>query len=145
MGPTIIDRLIDRGEAGGKSSLASLREGLRRDLEAALNSRRRLTSWPRELEQLDRSLVNYGLDDMINESLTATDFRERFVEEVELLIRRLEPRIGRFEVTILPNKDELDRTLRFRISGAMMLGGERQELSFDSHVDPVRSYLVMRG
>ena len=145
MGPTIIDRLIDRGDAERKTSLATLREGLRRDLEAALNSRRRLASWPRELEQLDRSLVNYGLDDMINESLTATDFRERFVEDVELLIRRLEPRIGRFEVTILPNTDELDRTLRFRISGAVMLGGERQELSFDSHVDPVRSYLVMRG
>ncbi len=145
MGPTILDRLIDRGDAGTRVSIASMREGLRRDLEAALNSRRRLTSWPRELEQLDRSLVNYGLDDMVNETLSSDDFRERFVEEVELLIRRLEPRIGRFEVTILPNKDEVDRTLRFRISGTVALDGERQELFFDSHVDPVRSYLVMRG
>ena len=46
---------------------------------------------------------------------------------------------------ILPNRDELDRTLRFRISGLVVIDGERQELMFDSHVDPVRSCLVMRG
>lgn len=143
MGATLIDRLIDDGE--GRPSVQTLREGLRRDLEAMLNSRRRMMSWPRELDQLDRSLVNYGLDDLVNETLTATEFRERFVEEVELAIRRLEPRVSRFEVTILPNEDEIDRTLRFRITGAVTLNGERQELAFDSHVDPVRSYLVMRG
>jgi type VI secretion system protein ImpF len=110
-----------------------------------LNSRRRLLSWPSELEELDRSLLNYGLDDLVNETLTADEFRTRFIEDVERLLRRLEPRIGRFEVNLLPNKDELDRTLRIRISGVVTLDGERQELMFDSHLDPIRSYLVMHS
>lgn len=141
---SLLDRLIDRDDER-RPMAATIREGLRRDLEAMLNSRRWMTSWPRELEELDRSLVNYGLDDLVNESLASSDFRDRFVEQVELLVRRLEPRIGRFEVVVLPNNDELDRTLRFRISGVVMLDGERQELMFDSHIDPVRSHLVMRG
>lgn len=141
---SLLDRLIDRDDER-RPLVATIREGLRRDMEAMLNSRRWMTSWPRELEELDRSLINYGLDDLVNESLSSSEFVDRFVEQVELLVRRLEPRIGRFEVMVLPNKDELDRTLRFRISGTVMLDGERQELMFDSHVDPVRSQLVMRG
>jgi type VI secretion system protein ImpF len=141
---SLLDRLIDRDDER-RSPAATIREGLRRDVEAMLNSRRWMTSWPRELEELDRSLVNYGLDDLVNESLASSDFRDRFVEQVELLVRRLEPRIARCEVTVLPNRDELNRTLRFRISGLVVIDGERQELLFDSHVDPVRSCLVMRG
>lgn len=128
-----------------RSPVARLRDSLRRDLEALLNSRRYFLSWPEELEELDRSLVNYGLDDLVHESLGADSFRERFAADVERLVRRLEPRISRFEVTVLPIKDELDRTLRLRISGLVTLAGERHELTFDSHLDPVRSYLVMRG
>ena len=139
--------LIDRcSEADDRlTPVGRLRESLRRDLEAMLNSRRRLLSWPEELEELERSLVNYGLDDLVNETLTADEFRDRFVDDVERLVRRLEPRIGRFEVVLVPNKDELDRTLRLRISGVVVIEGERRELTFDSHLDPVRSYLVMHG
>ena len=144
MTASLLDRLT--GDDGDRRSpVAQLRESLRRDLEALLNSRRRLLSWPEELEELDSSLLNYGLDDLVNETLTGDEFRERFVEDVERLVRRLEPRIGRFEVAILPNHDELDRTLRLRISGLVTIDGDRQELLFDSHLDRTRSYLVMRG
>lgn len=143
MSASLLDRLSQADDH--RSTVAQLRESLRRDMEAMLNSRRHLFSWPEELEELEHSLVNYGLDDLVNESLNADEFRDRFVEHVERLVRRLEPRISRFEVTILSNKDELDRTLRLRISGIVRVDGERQELTFDSHVDPVRSQLVMRG
>ncbi len=143
----MIAALVDRLSLADdpRSPVARLRESLRRDLEQLLNSRRHLLSWPEELGELDRSLVNYGLDDLVHESLGADAFRERFAADVERLVRRLEPRIARFEVTVLPNTDELDRTLRLRIAGVVTLAGERHELTFDSHLDPVRSYLVMRG
>ena len=140
---SLVDRLSSADDP--RTAVARLRESLRRDLEAMLNSRRHLLSWPEELDQLDRSLINYGLDDLVHESIGADEFRERLTADVERLVRRLEPRIARCEVTILPNKDELDRTLRLRIAGLVTLDGERQELTFDSHLDPVRSYLVMRG
>lgn len=140
-GGSLLDRLSE--ERGAEPGMAALREGLRRDLEAMLNSRRHLLSWPPSLDELDRSLLDYGLDDLTNEGLESPDFRARFVESVERQLRRLEPRIGRFEVTVLPNRDEIDATLRFRVTGTVTLGREKQELSFDSHVDPVRARLAI--
>jgi len=140
-GASLLDRLSQDGSS--RTSISALRESLRRDLEAMLNSRRHMLSWPADLSELDRSLLAYGLDDFANESLASTDFRERFVEAIEWQIRTSEPRISRTEVTILPNKDERDGTLRFRVTGTMTLGTDKQELSFDSHVDPVRGQLVM--
>lgn len=138
---SLLDRTsIDPAQAQG---IAGQRESLRRDIEAMLNSRRHLLSWPAWFEELDRSLLAYGLDDLTNESLASADFRARFVEETEKQLRRLEPRLGRFEVTVLPNRDELDATLRFRVTGAVTLGGRREEMHFDSHVDPVRARLVI--
>lgn len=138
---SLLDRLSE--ERGGQLGVVALRESLRRDLEALLNSRRHMLSWPAALDELDKSLLDYGLDDLANESLASPDFRARFIEDVERQLRRLEPRIGRFEVTILPNRDELDGTLRFRVTGTVTLGQEKQELSFDSHVDPVRARLAI--
>jgi type VI secretion system protein ImpF len=140
---SLLDRLSE--ERGGDMSMGALRESLRRDLEAMLNSRRHLMEWPASFDELDRSLLGYGLDDLANESLTSPDFRARFIETVEHQLRRLEPRLGRFEVTILANRDELDATLRFRVNGTVTIGRTRQELSFDSHVDPVRARLAIGG
>ena len=138
---SFIDRLAS--EDADRSPTA-LREGLRRDLEALLNTRHRLLSPPGELDALIGSLLDYGLDDFTNESHASAEFRDEFVESVELLLRRFEPRLGRFEVTILSDAEQLDRTLRFRIAGVVTLGGSAQELHFDSHVDPVRGHFVVR-
>ena len=144
---SLLDRLIDTPDARGAAEavpLARLREGLRRDLEALLNTRRRMLSWPEELEELDRSLLNYGLDDFTNDSLSSEDFRTAFVEGVEGVVRRLEPRITQFDVALLPNPDPLDRTLRFRITGVVVVGSSVQELAFESQVDPVSGGVTMR-
>ena len=144
---SLLDRLIDdeadaRGD--GAPSFARLKDGLRRDLEDVLNTRRRFLRPPKALDELDRSLLSYGLADFTNEQLTSLSFRQDFSEEVELVLRRLEPRITVHEVLFLENGDALDRRLRFRIVGAVRLGGERQSLSFDSYVDPVEGAIVVR-
>ncbi len=140
---SFIDRL-SLDDAGDDRSLTLLREGLRRDLEALLNTRHRLLSLPVELDALDGSLLDYGLDDFTNESHASEGFRDEFVESVERLLRRFEPRLGRFEVKVLTDSDQLDRTLRFRITGVVTLAGSSHELQFDSHVDPVRGHFVVR-
>ncbi|MEO6338786.1 MAG: type VI secretion system baseplate subunit TssE [Caulobacteraceae bacterium] len=144
---SLVDRLVDQhSDRAGDDlpSLARLRDGLRRDLEAMLNTRKRFLTWSSHLDQLDRSLVNYGLNDLTNESVASSDFREDFVAHVNEVLRRLEPRITNFEVVLLENAEPLDRTLRFRIVGQVTLGDERQELHFDSHIDPVKAGIVIR-
>jgi type VI secretion system protein ImpF len=139
-----MDRLLDDQTTGQSLTLARLRDGLRRDLEGVLNSRKRFLSWPAELEELDRSLLSYGLGDFTNATIFSENFRTAFIEEVTTLVRRLEPRISSFEVSLIDSKDVTDRTLRFRIVGLVSLGGGREEISFDSHVDPVRCDVVVR-
>ncbi len=144
---SLVDRLVDHhSDRAGDDlpSLARLREGLRRDLEAMLNTRKRFLSWPSNLDELGRSLINYGLNDLTNESVASADFRQDFVAHVDEVLRRLEPRITSFEVVLLDNIEPLDLTLRFRIIGHVLLGDERQELHFDSHVDPVKAGIVIR-
>ncbi len=144
---SLLDRLIDDESdrrSDGAPSFARLKDGLRRDLEDVLNTRRRFLRPPKALDQLDRSLLAYGLSDFTNESLSSLSFRQDFSEEVEQVLRRLEPRITVHEVQFIDNADPLDRRLRFRIIGAVQLGGERQSLSFDSYVDPVEGAIVVR-
>jgi type VI secretion system protein ImpF len=144
---SIIDRLSDdvEGPDAEGLSLTRLRDGLRRDLEGLLNTRRRFLSWPEELEDLDRSLLSYGLSDFTNSPIASDRFRKSFIEEVERLIAHLEPRISNFEVSIITGRDASDRVIRFRIVGLVQFGGEEQQISFDSHVDPVRCGVVVRG
>ena len=143
----LLDRLIDEhSDRAGDDlpSLSRLKEGLRRDLENLLNTRRRFLRPPSDLDQLNESLLNYGMDDLTNESVNSPQFRHDFVIMVEDVLRRLEPRISQFEVVLLDNPDPIDRTLRFRIVGNVNLGGDRHELQFDSHVDPVSAGIVVR-
>lgn len=120
------------------------RDGLRRDLEALLNTRRRLLTPPGELDSLEASLLDYGLDDFTNESHLSPEFREIFIDSVERLVRRFEPRLTRFTVTIRDQRDQLERVLRFRIAGVVTFAGTSQEVHFDSHVDAARGQFVLR-
>lgn len=138
---SILDRL---SESGSGNAVKIQREGIRRDLEALLNTRRRMLTSPAELDELEGSLLDYGLDDFTQESQMSEGFRDEFVESVERLVRRFEPRLTRFEVMVVPDQDQLDRTLRFRITGLVTLDGTAQEMRFDSHVDPVRGHFVVR-
>ena len=86
--------------------------------------------------------MNYGLRDFTNGAIRSDEFKESFIEEIRSLILKLEPRISNFDVVIVDNKDPFDRIIRFRISGFVDLGEEKQQISFDSHVDPVRCVVV---
>ena len=131
---SLLDRLIDDSVDGGAEapSFTRLREGLRRDLEDVLNTRRRFLRPPKALAELDRSLLSYGISDFTNEELNSFTFRQDFADEVREVLHRLEPRIT------------LDRRLRFRITGMAHLGDEREELAFDSFVDPIEGAIVVR-
>ncbi len=141
---SILDRLVASADEreGETIALSVLREGLRRDLEGVLNTRRRFLSPPGELDELGHSLLAYGLTDFTNAPLRSGAFRQAFVAEVRSALQRLEPRIRDFEVTIQDSDEVGDRILRFRIVGFVRFGGATSQIRFDSHVDPVRCVIV---
>jgi type VI secretion system protein ImpF len=146
---SVLDRLIgaDRISRGGgeerpprtwEESVEVLERNVLRDLEHLLNTRQ--VSEPAEapLEQLARSIFNYGLIDVgslsADSSLTADEIRRRIKESIELF----EPRLADVEVVDpLQGTEEarirkLRRTVRFRVEATLRTDPDPERVEFDT-------------
>jgi type VI secretion system protein ImpF len=140
---SLLDRLLDDDPATSREptkthrqAMDELRNAIRRDLEALLNTRPCSITWPRGLSELDSSILNYGMVTVSSQEMAADYNRERFRESVERVIRRFEPRFLKVEVTLIDDTDRTDRTLRFRIEAMMDVRPAPEPLVFDSLLDP---------
>ena len=142
--PSVLDRLLDehpdesrdRPKSRGQP-LIELRNAIRRDLEALLNTRQRHLSWPSGLTELNHSLVNFGIPDVTRIDVATQQDRENFCRELEAAIRRHEPRFQSLKVVMLDNAEPLDRTLRFRVEALVYADPTPESMVFDSSLDPV--------
>ena len=136
---SLLDRLTgaqNQGRFAGRQSLEQLIEGVHRDLEQLLNTRWRVASWPPNLDELERSLVNYGIPDFAGVNMSSPADREIFREMVEEAIRLHDPRFIKVKVDIVNNRNRLDRTLRFKIDARLRANPDPADVVFDSQVDP---------
>lgn len=141
--PALVDRLIDddpgKPDPPSKSrgqTLRDLRESVRRNLEDLLNTRQRCLPLPAGLEQIPRSLVNYGIPDFTGIDLANPARREEFRAAVEMAIRNFEPRFITVTVVLRDDKaDGADRLIRFRIDAFMYADPAPEPVAFDSLLD----------
>jgi type VI secretion system protein ImpF len=126
-------------------ALAELKQAIRLDLERLLNSRRRVTTWPAQLRELARSLVNYGLPDLAGLNASNAESREELRRTLETVIRTFEPRLSNVRVHLLENAESLDRTLRFRIEALVRIEPVAEPVAYDSTVVPVVGSFQIRG
>jgi type VI secretion system protein ImpF len=150
--PSVLDRLIDDQPGTTREApksrvqvLRELKQSLRRDLENLLNTRWRGSGWPENLDQLDLSLVNYGIPDMIGAGLGSARNREQFALIIERVIRHFEPRFKTVKVQMLDNTDPLDRTLRFRIDALLYAEPAPEPILFDSALQPTTGNVEVKG
>jgi type VI secretion system protein ImpF len=141
--PSILDRLLDDEPENRQEALPSrgqlLREmtdSVRRDLEELLNTRWRCRSWPEEWNELDTSLVSYGIPDFTGAGMSSPEDREKFREDVEKTIRKFEPRFKSVRVSLVPNPDPADRTLRFRFDALLHAHPAPEPVVFESRLEP---------
>jgi type VI secretion system protein ImpF len=146
---SVLDRLIQperRGAAGRRGlSITELKERVRRDVEDLLNTRWRCTSWPERLEELEVSLVNYGLPDFTGANLNTPENRQEFRNILERAIEDYEPRLTRVKVELTENVEPLDRTLRFRIDAVLDARPDPVPIVFDSAFQPLTSECKVSG
>jgi type VI secretion system protein ImpF len=150
--PSVLDRLLD-DEPGSSAEavkphsqvLRELKQSVRRDLENLLNTRRWCKSWPPHLEELERSLVNYGIPDITGMDLASADGRQQFRRILEVAIHTFEPRFKSVIVEILENTEAADRALRFRIDGLLHAEPAPEPVLFDSSVEPATGSVEVRG
>jgi type VI secretion system protein ImpF len=150
--PSVLDRLLDddptvsrETEKSRSQVLRELKLSVRRDLENLLNTRWRCEGWPEDLDQLDLSLVNYGIPDITGADLRSTSGRERFRHILERVIQHFEPRFQRVTVEVLANKDALDHSMRFRINALMYAEPAPEPVVFDSSLEPATGNVEVKG
>jgi len=142
--PSILDRLMDNEphnqtelDPGRHQKLKELRSSVRRDLEFLLNTRYRVVEPPEEYEQLEHSLLNYGLPDLATVNIKDEEKRKDFTRSLENILREFEPRFKSVKVSYMDNKDTNDRTLRFRIDATLYADPSPEVVVFDSVLEPV--------
>lgn len=142
--PSILDRLFDDDpdnqtevDLGKHQKIKQLRSSVRRDLENLMNARFRVMQPSDEYEQLEKSLLNYGLPDLATINITDLDKRKEFTSKMERILKEFEPRFKSVNVSYLENKDNTDRTLRFRIDATLFADPSPEVVVFDSILEPV--------
>ncbi len=142
--PSILDRLLDdephiqvEADKNRHQHLRELRNSVKRDLENLLNTRYRMVEPPEEFTQLELSLLNYGLPDLATVNIADIEKKRNFTRHLEKILRDYEPRFKTVKVNHIDNKDNTDRTLRFRIDATLYADPAPEIVVFDSVLDPV--------
>jgi type VI secretion system protein ImpF len=141
--PSILDRLLDDAPHNNidtrktpQQQLRDLRNGVRRDLQNLLNTRYRIVAPPEELTECELSLLNYGLPDLATVNIIDMEKKKNFAHLLEKILRNYEPRFKSVKVVHYDNKDNTDRTLRFRIDATLYADPAPEIVIFDSVLDP---------
>ena len=132
--PSLMDRLLVSRR--GKKTLRHTREFVARDLEDLLNTRCRCALLPEGMDELQKSVVNYGLPDFSGVKMTGSVERKNLQRLLEDTIRRYESRLRSVELTLIDNRDPADRRLRFRIDALLDTQPSPEPVVFDSHLEP---------
>lgn len=142
--PSVLDRLLDdepqnriENDAGQHQRIRQLRQSVKRDLENLLNTRFRVVEPAEEYEEIESSLLNYGLPDLATLNISDSEKRKEFTTRLERTIRTYEPRFKSVSVLYLENKDNTDRSLRFRIDAVLYADPSPELIVFDSVLEPV--------
>jgi type VI secretion system protein ImpF len=138
--PSLIDRLTDedtRASADPRTTYAeSLRQfkfSVQRDLEWLLNTRRIPDPPPEDLEELNRSLYNYGVPDITSMSRDSVAARKRLLRQVEEALADFEPRLTDVRLSLVDLEGENKRReLRFFVEATLRLDPTPEQVMFDT-------------
>jgi type VI secretion system protein ImpF len=147
---SILDRLIDTQpdisvEPVQKRTL-DFEQGKRavlRDLANLLNTKSTAYEVPRAYRQVERSLFVYGLPDFTSLNPKNKKVRQQILEDLERAISLFEPRLQNAVVKIEQSTDKSNRSLKFKISGMLVLDPLSQPIQFDTYFDINKSQYVV--
>jgi type VI secretion system protein ImpF len=129
----MLDRMIDNSRYAS-GDIRAIRDSVRAELERLLNTRWRCREWPPNLEELEQSLVNYGIPDFSGASFRDSRSQRELRKLIERAIRLFEPRCQRVKVSVVTDSRR-DRKLRFRIETELVAQGHREGAVFESTLD----------
>ncbi len=139
--PSLIDRLFDDEPDVSSEPLwrqsytvRQLKEDVRRDLEALLNTRHTRRDLLEQGGELVKSTLTYGVQDVTSIGLEAKTEHGRLKAVVEDAIRRFEPRLTNLRVTVSPVESGIERTLHITVDAVLHVEPIAERVLFDSVV-----------
>jgi len=144
--PGLFDRLLgapSRGAAGSVSNVTNaatvsrisaedLKDAVARDLEALLNTR---AVFPEELledyPECSSSILNYGLNDFADRSLSSPSDRAHICACLEKVIARHEPRLRNVKASLEIREGAVNR-LNFSITAMLVASTSQEPVNFDA-------------
>ncbi len=120
--PSVFDRLTDPESMGTMSAPGydprEMMDAVRADLEELLNTRRTAIDVPPEFEHVRKSIVTYGLPDLVQFSGTSQEGSAELARAIAEVVTRYEPRLTRVKVTVVRGQTD-PRSVRFHIDAAL--------------------------
>ncbi len=136
--PSVFDRLIDMDPQNTREApksrlrnMEELKNAVRRDMEWLLNSRAQVVELDERLEELRRSVLQYGLPDFTGLAVNDWNERERITDAIRLAVEYFEPRFLDVNVTLEPISN-VDRQLVFRIKATLDVEPAPEPIIFDT-------------
>lgn len=149
--PSLLDRLIDDDPSRSLEAvkpmgvvMSDIKTSIRRDLENLLNTRIYRQFDIGSFNQLETSVVNYGIQDFSHIQFDSEEEREKFSWAIRRTIERYEPRFQRVDVSIEPFGEDFQRTLYLKISATLLVEPDPVPLVFDSRVRTADRSLKLR-
>ena len=128
---SLIDRLIDYEQ----SYIDQFRSGLRRDLEDLLNTNLRARSIPGDLEELDNSIINYGIVDLLTSNLSTQSERQKVINRIKEVVEQFEPRLMNVSISEITTDEIRSHTLGLKLVADTIIGNSTEEIIFHTKVD----------
>jgi type VI secretion system protein ImpF len=133
--PSILDRLIDP-ESGGTSwhrgyDERQMAEAVERDLEDLLNTRQTHAGLPDGYGEVKRSIVAYGLPDLVSLNALTPQQRKQIGRILEEVVSKFEPRLKDVKATLITPKDSQETTIQFKIEARLSVD-PAPEVAFDT-------------
>ena len=113
------------------TSLAELKQSVRRDLEWLLNTRCFYDRGDGGLEESLKSVAFYGLPDFTGLSAKSHLEQTRMTKAIETAVRNFEPRFINLKVSLEPISN-VDRMLKFRIEASLDIEPAPEPVAFDT-------------
>lgn len=156
----ILDRLIGPRSAGGHAgggdlgvgmissdqALRDIRASVRLDLEKLLNTRWSCVAPRDDHDELEYSLINYGIPDFTGAALSDPIEQRQFLRHIERAVRHAEPRLVNPRALLPPGANEdQDRVFRFRISAVLHAPPYSEPVEFESTLEPSSHRFAVTG
>ncbi len=129
---SLLDRLTNYEDwpTTRNSTLAMYRDGIKRDVEWLLNSRRPFIPDLENYTEAANSVMNFGLPDL-SQFGGVKHAPEALAKSITDTLRRFEPRI-RDPLVSVTRTDDIARSVRFHVDGQLIFENADEDISFDT-------------